>query len=104
MFSLRKTTTYALISLGHMANRPGDCISAREIAAAHKLPLPQLMKVLKVLHGAGVLTSVRGAKGGYQIGTDLERLSLYDLTNYLQSGLKDQSEDVFRTSRRRSGS
>src|SRR5688500_13588250 len=52
MFSLRKTTTYALIGLAHMANRPGDCVSAREIAVAHKLPQPLLMKVLKVLHGA----------------------------------------------------
>lgn len=102
MFSLRKTTTYALISLAHMANRPGDCISAREIAAAHKLPLPQLMKVLKVMHGAGILKSVRGAKGGYQIGTDLEQVSLYDLTNHLQCGLNEQTEDVFRRSRRHS--
>jgi Rrf2 family protein len=102
MFALRKTTTYALISLAHMANRPGDCVSAREIAVAHALPQPLLMKVLKVMHGAGILRSVRGVKGGYQIGTDLEQLSLYDLTNHLQSGLTDQGEDVFRARKHRS--
>jgi Rrf2 family protein len=102
MFALRKTTTYALISLAHMANRPGDCVSAREIAAAHHLPQPLLMKLLKVLHGAGILRSVRGSKGGYQIGTDLDQLSLYDLTNHLQSGLMERGADVFQSRRRSS--
>jgi Rrf2 family protein len=102
MFALRKTTTYALISLAHMANRPGDCVSAREIAVAHTLPQPLLMKLLKVLHGAGILRSVRGAKGGYQIGTDLEQLSLYDLTNHLQAGLMEREKDVFQSRPRRS--
>lgn len=102
MFALRKTTTYALISLAHLANRPEDCVSAREIAVAHDLPQPLLMKVLKVMHGAGILRSIRGVKGGYQIATDLEQLSLYDLTNHLQSGLTEQSEDVFRARKRRS--
>ena len=102
MYFLRKTTTYALISLAHMANRPGECISAREIAAAHKLPQPLLMKILKVLHGAGVLRSSRGSKGGYQIGTDLDQVSLYDLTNQIQTGLKEKGDDVFRSVRRNS--
>src|SRR4051794_32775944 len=102
VFALRKTTTYALFSLAHMANRPADCISAREIAVAHALPPPLLMKVLKVMHAAGILRSVRGVKGGYQIATDLEQVSLYDLTNHLQSGLTDQGEDVFRARKRRS--
>src|SRR3954465_12124335 len=102
MFALRKTTTYALISLAHMANRPGDCVSAREIAVAHNLPQPLLMKVLKVLHGAGILRSVRGSKGGYQIAANLEQLSLYDLTNHLQSGLAERGEDVFQSRPRRS--
>jgi Rrf2 family cysteine metabolism transcriptional repressor len=102
VFALRKTTTYALISLAHMANRPSDCVSAREIAVARDLPQPLLMKVLKVMHGAGILRSERGVKGGYQIATNLEELSLYDLTNHLQSGLTDQGEDVFRARKRRS--
>ena len=102
MFALRKTTTYALISLAHLANRRGDCVPAREIAVAHELPQPLLMKVLKVLHGAGILKSVRGSKGGYQIATDLEQLSLYDLTSHLQKGLAEQGDDVFRALHRRS--
>jgi Rrf2 family protein len=102
MFSLRKTTTYALISLAHMANRPGQCVSAREIAMAHKLPQPSLMKLLKVLHGAGILRSSRGSKGGYQIDANLEQLSLYDLTNQLQAGLLEKGDDVFRSRSRRS--
>lgn len=100
MFSLRKTTTYALTSLAHMAERRGRLVSAREIAEGHGLPLSLLMKILKVLHQKGILISSRGAKGGYQIGTDLQSLSLFDLTNLLQSGLLEAPEDLFRTRRR----
>ncbi len=85
-----------------MAERPGQCVSAREIAAAHAMPQSLLMKILKVLHQKGILRSSRGSKGGYQIGTDLDQLSLYDLTNQLQSGLLEKPDDIFQTRSRRS--
>jgi len=79
MLSLSKKTDYALIALAFLADRPDRTASAREIAAAHNLPLPLLMNILKSLHQAKLLTSTRGIKGGYQIAIDPHRLSLYDL-------------------------
>jgi Rrf2 family protein len=79
MFCLHRKTDYALIALEHLALRPAEVLSAREIAGAHELPLPMLMKLLKRLHPFGVLRSVRGANGGYQISASLEQITLYDL-------------------------
>ena len=85
MLALGKKIDYALISLTCLGERGGRFVSAREIAEANDLPLPALMQILKVLHHRGVLRSTRGVKGGYQIGTDLESLSLHALSEMLDS-------------------
>jgi Rrf2 family protein len=79
MLSLSKKVDYALVSLAYLVEHRGRISSARAIAAAHSLPLAQLMNVLKVMHTAGILCSERGVKGGYQICTNLDHVSLYDL-------------------------
>ena len=80
MLSLNRKTDYALVALAYMADRPGQWLSAREIARSSDVPLSLLMNVLKTLHQGHILRSTRGMRGGYQIAADLERLSLFDLT------------------------
>jgi len=82
MLRLSKKADYALISLAYLAEH-SDVVPAREIAETRGLPLPLLMNILKVLHQKGILRSVRGASGGYQIGCDLSTLTLLDLSNLL---------------------
>lgn len=76
MLTLSRKADYGLMSLAYMAEREGEVCSAREIAEARGLPLPLLMNILKTLHQHGVLTSRRGVKGGYQVGIDLDSMSL----------------------------
>src|SRR4051812_8702614 len=84
MLRLSKKADYALISLGYLAERPNRVLSAREIAENCRLPQPLLMNILKVLHGHGILRSVRGASGGYQLAGDLNRLSLLELSDLVE--------------------
>ena len=88
MLSLNRKTDYALVALADMADRPGEWASAREIAERRGIPPMVLMNVLKTLHGAGILESTRGMRGGYRIAADiaadLERLSLFDLVRILE--------------------
>ena len=88
MLCLSRKTDYALIALAYMAERAGEVCSAREIAEAHKLPLPLLMNLLKSLHRHGVLRSTRGVRGGYKIVAELERVSLHDLIEILEGGVQ----------------
>ncbi len=81
MLRLSKKADYALISLADLAEHAGQVISAREIAERCSLPVALLMNILKALHQRGILRSVRGASGGYQIAADLSALSLLDLSN-----------------------
>src|SRR5882724_6620780 len=79
MLSLSKKTDYALIALAYLAERPGRTASAREIAEARNLPSALLMNILKELHHHGIVQSIRGVKGGYQIAVDLKAKSLHDV-------------------------
>lgn len=79
MLCLSKKTEYALIALAYLAERPAEIVSAREIAQGFELPLPLLMNILKGLNRRGLLDSVRGAHGGYRLGSSVEMTSLYDL-------------------------
>ena len=67
MLRLSKKADYALISLGYLAERPRQVLSAREIAENCRIPQQLLMNLLKAMHQRGILRSVRGASGGYQL-------------------------------------
>jgi len=79
MLTLSKKTDYALIALGYLAERAGGTASAREIAAAYNLPTALLANLLKDLQGEGIVTSLRGTKGGYRLSTDPHTISLYQI-------------------------
>ena len=78
MLCLSRKTEYALVALAHLAEQPARVASAREIAAAHDLPLPMVMNLLKNLQAHDLLRSTRGVKGGYQLNADLNAIGLYD--------------------------
>jgi Rrf2 family iron-sulfur cluster assembly transcriptional regulator len=84
MLSLSKRVDYALIALAHLAERPGRVAPAREIAEAYDLPLPLLMNILKELHQHGMVRSLRGTKGGYELGIDPAAVSLHELIVMLE--------------------
>lgn len=84
MLCLSKKTEYALTALAYMAECGERVASAREIAAAHDLPLPLLMKILKCLQHHEILHSTRGVRGGYRLVADLGETSLFDLVAMME--------------------
>ena len=87
MLGLSRKVDYALIGLAYLAERAGRISSAREIADVCRLPVALLMNILKSLHQRGILRSVRGAAGGYQVAVDLRAVSLFDLCAMCETGL-----------------
>jgi Rrf2 family protein len=67
MLTLTRKTEYSLIAVCHLAQVDQKVVSARDIAEEHCVPLPLLMNVLKKLNRTGLVTSVRGARGGYEL-------------------------------------
>lgn len=68
MLRLSRLTDYAIMLLGHLGSEgEGATRTARELAAASHLSAPTVSKLLKALSHAGLLTSHRGARGGYSL-------------------------------------
>jgi Rrf2 family protein len=58
------------------ASRP---VSAKALAARHKLPPRHLEPVLQALVKDGILKGIRGPHGGYELGRERKRISAEDI-------------------------
>lgn len=76
MIRLSRLADYGIVLTTQVARYPARHWSAPELASATGIPLPTTSKLLKTLARAGVLTSHRGAKGGYCLACAEERVSV----------------------------
>jgi FeS assembly SUF system regulator len=67
MLRMGKLTDYATVVLASLAHEPSRHRAAAEVAERTRLSRPTVSKVLKGLQRAGLVTSARGAQGGYQL-------------------------------------
>ncbi len=88
MLTLTKKTEYALIATCHLARVTQGVVSAREIAELHSVPLPLLMNVLKQLNQGGIVSSVRGAHGGYALAVPAAKLPLATLIKAVEGPVR----------------
>jgi FeS assembly SUF system regulator len=75
MLRISKLTDYGTVVLACLATTPGKRLTASEVAERTRLGLPTVSKLLKSLHRAGLLTSTRGAHGGYQLARSATEIS-----------------------------
>lgn len=69
-----------LRAMVELARRYGEGPTAlSEIAETQGLPLPYLERVVAALRDAGLLASVRGARGGYLLGRAPAEISVSDV-------------------------
>lgn len=59
-------------------------IAAIELAAATGIAFPSVCKILKHLVNAGIIVSVRGAKGGYKLASQPENISVATVINAME--------------------
>lgn len=78
MFRINRMTDYAVVLLVDMA-RKRTVRSAQQIAAETGVPLPTVSKIMKTLTRDGLVTSVRGAGGGYALGREPGVITVADM-------------------------
>ncbi len=76
MLRLGKMTDYATVILSFMAKSEGQVHAALEISMATGIAHPTVSKILKRLVKANVLSSIRGAKGGYALVETPEKITV----------------------------
>jgi len=78
MFKLSKLTDYAVVVLVRLSRE--SCVQTSPgIAASTGIPEPTVAKVLKILAGGGLVTSQRGARGGYILSRRLADIPVADV-------------------------
>jgi Rrf2 family protein len=87
---------YACVAMLELAANFADPqpLRVKAIAEAHGIPLRFLVQILLQLKGAGLVTSLRGASGGYQLARPPEEISLADVINLIDRASQPRSEPV----------
>lgn len=71
---------YGLISALHLARRVGaGPVTGRDIAAKERLPADYVEQILLRMRRANIVTSTRGARGGYTLARDAQEISVRDV-------------------------
>jgi Rrf2 family transcriptional regulator, iron-sulfur cluster assembly transcription factor len=77
---LPKPARYALMAALDVAlHARGRPVSSKELAARHDLPPRRLETLLQALVRAGILKSVRGPAGGYELARERRRLGVGEI-------------------------
>ncbi|MDX1972870.1 MAG: SUF system Fe-S cluster assembly regulator [Candidatus Sumerlaeia bacterium] len=85
MIRITKQTDYALVLLSHFyTNGQSGPFSAKHLSEETKLPEPIVGKILKILNNQGILSSVRGASGGYRLEKTADELSIADVVEAVE--------------------
>ena len=84
MLRISKLTDYGTVLLAHLAaNREAVC-SAADVANATGIAVPTVSKLLKSLGRSGLVTSTRGANGGYELARGPGDISAADIIDALE--------------------
>ena len=84
MIRINKLTDYAMLLLARMASAPAALHSAQQLTTVSGLELPTVSKLLKLLNQAGLLDSVRGARGGYRLARAAGDISVLDVISAIE--------------------
>lgn len=84
MLRVSKLTDYATVVLAQMARAPETVHTASDLAERTKLAQPTVAKLLKKFVHGGLLTSYRGAHGGYLLARSPEEISAVDIIDTVE--------------------
>lgn len=84
--NLSAKTEYACVAVLELAKHFGSTapLQAKSIAQQHDIPSRFLVQILLQLKGAGIVTSTRGAAGGYQLARDPAEITLADVRTIIE--------------------
>jgi FeS assembly SUF system regulator len=84
MLRISKLTDYATLILAHLADEDAGLRTAVELAERSHLGVATVSKVLKELQRAGLVSSTRGAHGGYTLGRSPASISAADIIDAVE--------------------
>jgi Rrf2 family protein len=89
-------TEYACIAMIELASQfgSGEPVRIRKIAERHHVPPRFLVQILLQLKGAGLVTSVRGAAGGYHLIKPPDQVSLGEVMEVIEGSPDEDGQST----------
>ena len=84
MFKLNRLTDYAVVVMSQMSCNPKELWTAPKIAQDTGVPLPTVAKLLNALAHGELISSHRGAAGGYTLNRKAEDISVAEIIQALE--------------------
>ena len=85
MIKINKKVEYALMVLKLMQDKaPEELTTAREVCDRFDVPFDTTSKVMQQMNNAGILHSIKGVKGGYNLARDLNDISYMELVELIE--------------------
>ena len=84
MFRLNRLTDYAVVVMAQMAQHNDKVRTATQIAEETGVPMPTVGKILTALARGDLVSSQRGAAGGYQLSRASEDITVAEIIQALE--------------------
>ena len=85
MIGISNKTIYAIMALEELSTLQSDEVMAiKDIAKNASIPKSFLEQILLSLRQNSILTSIKGAKGGYRLNRELKDISLKEIVMILE--------------------
>ncbi|HYX73733.1 MAG TPA: SUF system Fe-S cluster assembly regulator [Steroidobacteraceae bacterium] len=84
MLRITRLTDYATVLLATLASEPQRVQTAASLAEQTRIAAPTVSKLLKQLQRAGLVTSTRGLRGGYQLARPATQISAAGILDALE--------------------
>ena len=81
---MSKLTDYGTLILAYLGGHPGELHSTAEVAESTGLAATTVSKLLKRLTRAGLVTSARGAQGGYELARPADQITAAEVLDALE--------------------
>ena len=84
MIKLSKMTDYGVVIMSEMGRIENRILTAPDLSLYTGLPVPTAAKILRVLAKNNLLSSIRGAHGGYRLDRKPSQISIAEIVRVLE--------------------
>lgn len=94
MISVTSKSRYAVVALAELARSGDTPVPIGQVAERRNMPVQFLEQLFSTLRRAGILTSHRGAKGGYTLARKPEDITVLEVVQALDGVVGQEGKEA----------
>lgn len=94
MISVTSKSRYAVVALAEVARSGSTPVPIGQVAERRRIPVQFLEQLFSTLRRAGILTSHRGAKGGYTLARPADEINVLEVVQALDGVVGEEGKEA----------